>query len=303
MPKPSKQALKIKLNEGYSVKKLGEFFGRASSTIIKYLKEYELATSLKQSGINRQKALSEGKKKYLGQICLENSQHGGIKYVTSMGCVKCASERQLLKKNKIRLETGRIPTKDKLIISKEEAYENLVQAINNDKSVYQGLKCDYGHQGIRVLDTGVKKGKNNKYIHGRCIDCRRSNGYYKKYGITVETYNEILQEQKGRCLICERKDSGREWDTHLLVEHDHISGRVRALTCHNCNGLIEKIENNKKNLDRVFNLLDSKIDYRDTETNKKTCQIIKQKNKRNKSHSVKGIAPSLKPYIKIIKSE
>lgn len=67
----------------------------------------------------------------------------------------------------------------------------------------------------------------------------------KKYGITEEDYNVLLEKQEGRCAICrcwphENKGKGYQslgdkgW-ARLAVDHDHLTGIVRGLLCINCN--------------------------------------------------------------------
>jgi len=53
-----------------------------------------------------------------------------------------------------------------------------------------------------------------------------------RYGITAEDYAQMLHEQGGVCAICRGADSrGRR----LAVDHNHITGVVRALLCDTCN--------------------------------------------------------------------
>ena len=49
------------------------------------------------------------------------------------------------------------------------------------------------------------------------------------YGIGLEEYNDMLEDQCGGCWIC-----GKTEDT-LCVDHDHGTGEVRGLLCHGCN--------------------------------------------------------------------
>lgn len=65
------------------------------------------------------------------------------------------------------------------------------------------------------------------------------------YGITLAQYNEILAEQKHLCALCgERPDS----DRRMHVDHDHATGKIRAVLCHHCNLLLG---NAKDSVDRL----------------------------------------------------
>jgi hypothetical protein len=67
--------------------------------------------------------------------------------------------------------------------------------------------------------------------------------YYRKYrlkaeyGITPEQYDAMLRAQGGRCAICLGREPGN-WHNKLVIDHDHKTGRVRELLCHNCNMFI-----------------------------------------------------------------
>lgn len=48
-------------------------------------------------------------------------------------------------------------------------------------------------------------------------------------------YNAMAEAQGHRCALCgEKPNSGRR----MHVDHDHESGRIRALLCHHCNLLL-----------------------------------------------------------------
>ncbi|QXO14575.1 HNH endonuclease [Arthrobacter phage Kaylissa] len=54
------------------------------------------------------------------------------------------------------------------------------------------------------------------------------------YGMDPGDYARLLAEQGGTCSICHQPPSGHR----LCVDHDHTSGKVRGLLCHNCNRAI-----------------------------------------------------------------
>lgn len=49
------------------------------------------------------------------------------------------------------------------------------------------------------------------------------------YGITLEQYDELLQQQNGCCAICGR--SADSFSKRLAVDHDHFTGEIRGLIC------------------------------------------------------------------------
>ena len=64
------------------------------------------------------------------------------------------------------------------------------------------------------------------------------------YGITLETYNRMLEEQDGVCALCGRDNGSRR----LCVDHDHSfepgdPASVRGLLCGICNKRLHALEN------------------------------------------------------------
>ena len=52
------------------------------------------------------------------------------------------------------------------------------------------------------------------------------------YGITLEYYNSMVEEQKGVCYICKSDNSAKR---NLNVDHCHKTGKIRRLLCDRCN--------------------------------------------------------------------
>jgi len=61
----------------------------------------------------------------------------------------------------------------------------------------------------------------------------------KKYGITLDQYNTMLEQQNYCCAICKTEPT----NIALAVDHCHTSGKIRKLLCSSCNrclGVYEK---------------------------------------------------------------
>ena len=99
------------------------------------------------------------------------------------------------------------------------------------------------------MTPGQKKRLREKIRHGgkraypRAIDHRR-----RKYGLSDEVYQEMIEAQGGRCLVCRRK-------TELCVDHDHRSGVVRGLLCRGCNLGIGNLKDDPVLLQRAIDYL------------------------------------------------
>lgn len=91
-------------------------------------------------------------------------------------------------------------------------------------------KCKKGHDGIRDI----------KYQS--CIDC--SNSYttkehqrnlvlIRKFGITLEEYDFLLNHQEFKCGICGCGQADKTYG--LAVDHCHETNIIRGLLCRDCN--------------------------------------------------------------------
>lgn len=57
----------------------------------------------------------------------------------------------------------------------------------------------------------------------------------RKYGITLAQYNKMHLEQGNLCAICQEENNINH---RLYVDHNHKTGKVRALLCQRCNLII-----------------------------------------------------------------
>jgi hypothetical protein len=82
-------------------------------------------------------------------------------------------------------------------------------------------------------------------------DKRRSAQLFRKYGISLDDYELMLKSQNGGCKICTRRPGNRP----LHVDHNHETGRVRGLLCHQCNWYLGTLEEDYSTVLRLISYL------------------------------------------------
>jgi hypothetical protein len=72
----------------------------------------------------------------------------------------------------------------------------------------------------------------------------------KKYGISVQDYDQLLESQGDVCAVCagpqpKRKSrTGKLVDAVFCVDHNHVTGEVRGLLCTSCNLVLGNSKDN-----------------------------------------------------------
>ena len=106
--------------------------------------------------------------------------------------------------------------------------------------------------GRRLSVEHFHRHRHSRYV-AACKDCMKAaranatrreqmrqasrRGQLRRYGLTEERYEEMLNAQGGRCKICGTTDH-LEKNRLLCVDHDHCTGGVRGLLCGHCNRML-----------------------------------------------------------------
>lgn len=80
-----------------------------------------------------------------------------------------------------------------------------------------------------------KKDRATGRLDTTCKACRIIQTRERTLGVTEEDYWRMYGLQEGRCGICKRRLYSKRYKA-FCVDHDHKTGRIRGLLCHNCNG-------------------------------------------------------------------
>lgn len=137
----------------------------------------------------------------------------------------------------------------------------------------------------------LSDGTQKAYKDSTCMVCRRkkhlenpekrdvhrkgsSNWYYnnpdkaktqrlRKYGITLDEYNLMRENQKCCCAVCGRHESvvekgtAKSSVTSLHVDHCHKTNKIRGLLCTNCNTMLGKAKDDIDVLEAAIKYLRS----------------------------------------------
>ncbi len=94
--------------------------------------------------------------------------------------------------------------------------------------------------------------KENRRIWKRRSDLK------KKYGISIEQYQEMLVKQEFACAVCkepEKYSTSANCDPILAVDHCHSTNKVRGLLCSQCNQGIGKFKDSIELLEAAISYL------------------------------------------------
>ena len=109
----------------------------------------------------------------------------------------------------------------------------------------------------KKLQTSFDKYYRDKDLDPNAIRDRSFKSRCKSYGITVEEYEQMFEEQGGVCKICECPESNeyKGTVTMLAIDHCHKTGKVRGLLCAACNTGIGRLDDNVEKLQAAIEYL------------------------------------------------
>jgi len=133
-------------------------------------------------------------------------------------------------------------------------------------------QCTNCHQLLPISDFAkriVYKPTGRQYYQPKCKTCDnarrkkswdRETEYWKRifrtYGLSRSGWEDMWISQDRCCAICKRTspDSKKGWH----VEHDHLSGKIRGITCLTCNNLLAAAHDNIELLELAILYLESR---------------------------------------------
>lgn len=95
----------------------------------------------------------------------------------------------------------------------------------------------------------VKHSRNKDGLYCYCKKCHQVLKREKKYNTTEKALQLLAEKQNFSCKIC------KESPLKLVVDHCHITGKIRGLLCNACNRGLGMFQDDPKILYEAFHYL------------------------------------------------
>jgi len=93
-----------------------------------------------------------------------------------------------------------------------------------------------GREYVRRDDCKVKLNINRKEWRHNNPDKVKEDKLRRRFGISLQDFNSMIENQNGQCGICARKFSTKNNTLgYPCVDHDHLTKKVRGILCRGCN--------------------------------------------------------------------
>lgn len=119
------------------------------------------------------------------------------------------------------------------------------------------VKLD-GRDGKKYYDSYCRKcsmQRQKEYIQKQSPEYRRNLQLKTLYGITIEEFNKMLEEQGGVCAICKQPETEGKMGK-LTMDHDHETGYNRQILCGMCNRGLGHFKDNPELLRAAANYIE-----------------------------------------------
>lgn len=98
--------------------------------------------------------------------------------------------------------------------------------------------------------------EQKKEYHQRSKEKRRIYNIGKKFGITEQEYQSLMNNQRGLCKICGRSLVEPDSIRSPAIDHNHTTGLVRALLCADCNTALGLVHENVSTLQSMISYIE-----------------------------------------------
>jgi len=95
-------------------------------------------------------------------------------------------------------------------------------------------------------NAGAKKWRDNNKDKEYGHEAKR------RYGVSLEEYNNMLKAQDFKCAICGKVHNDKVKRGRLYIDHDHQTNKVRKLLCSGCNSMLGYAKDSIETLEKAI---------------------------------------------------
>lgn len=151
-----------------------------------------------------------------------------------------------------------------------------MNAYNSTKEVKAKKREDIKEWRKKNPEKLKEQKKRNYYKYQERAKQRSAEWYYKnkdrsrnaalqrKYGISLEDFDQLRKDQNYSCFLCNTHEEERKQS--LVVDHNHNTGQARRLLCTSCNVGIGMLKDSPDLLRKAAEYLENKGDYSSWQT-------------------------------------
>jgi hypothetical protein len=110
------------------------------------------------------------------------------------------------------------------------------------------------YRKIHDVEIKVRSKKSRKKRRDKIRKCQKEYRVRKEYGISIEEYNEFLV-RSSFCPICFVRYRTGNKGTYPVLDHCHITGKIRGCVCCTCNRIMGIFKDDPERLQRAINWL------------------------------------------------
>lgn len=168
-------------------------------------------------------------------------------------CPRCNVEKDISEYHKGKCRYGIHHTCKKCIKTQNRQFRLECKERNELLGVSVSEKKCWKCNTVKPASEFPKDSNSKTGLHGKCKECNQKVLVEKKYGITLDWYNDLLKKQGGKCACCgiALGPRGQKGLYKPVIDHCHNTGTVRSIICSPCN-TIEGLARDEKHLELII---------------------------------------------------
>lgn len=195
------------------------------------------------------------------------SKDSNLKLGYAFKCKECtydkARNRPCKKHGEIKLEDRTSSGQCRLCCFEKNSFQELNRKRNSDRKTFNE-KFRLKKEANPEWAKGIYKRMYDNQIALHGLDSINERQKASKFGLSIEKYRQMFIDQNDLCAICSQpetrifkpRDKTKEMKVmKLCVDHNHATGKVRKLLCHDCNTMIGKAKEDIQILESAINYL------------------------------------------------